>query len=164
METFLENIFGGFFNEPKPMQTRPEVIRQMENQMIQPPVTEPGKSFFNVPGLFGIGNEGFITTSNNQPNTMQRGVSSVYDLETGQMRIPQGVFTGAGQPETSPGILDSLSNMTPDETMNLISGVSGLLNTTQPQTMDLSPASMPSASAGLRLQPVDLNQFYKGLI
>tara|TARA_R100001224_G_C3926969_1_gene117330 strand:+ start:120 stop:587 length:468 start_codon:yes stop_codon:yes gene_type:complete len=155
METFLENIFGGFFNAPKPMQTRPIVLEQMQRQMNQKQVND-------MPGMFfGMGPQ--FTSPNVNPNSAfdPAVVNSIYTQNVGET---PGVYTGTGEPTATTGILDSLSNMTPDETMNLISGVSGLLNTTQPQTMDLSPVSMPSASAGLRLQPIDLNQFYKGLI
>jgi hypothetical protein len=155
MENFLENIFGGFFNAPKPMQTRPVVLEQMQRQMNQKQVND-------MPGMFfGMGPQ--FTSPNVTPNSPidPAVVNSVFTQNVGD--VP-GVYTGAGEPTVTPGILDSLSNMTPDETMNLISGVSGLLNTTQPQTMDLNPVSMPSASTGLRLQPIDLNQFYKGLI
>tara|TARA_X000001388_G_scaffold67468_1_gene54781 strand:+ start:51 stop:491 length:441 start_codon:yes stop_codon:yes gene_type:complete len=140
--------------------------------------------FFNIPGLFGIGNGGLFTTPTQfQENLakqklmtvpspsidpsgnvgqvtqeqLQQGIGGAYNLETGQMQ-PGGIM----------GMLsnlgDSFSNMSADETMNLVQGLSGLLDATQPAPMDLRPISMPSASAGLRLQPIDLNQYYGSLL
>tara|TARA_R100000329_G_scaffold31374_1_gene28949 strand:+ start:267 stop:755 length:489 start_codon:yes stop_codon:yes gene_type:complete len=162
MNDFLTGLFPSLFSNPQTLVTRPEVLEQMERQRMQPPVRQQGPTFFNIPGLFGIGNEGFITTSNNQPNTMQRGVSSVYDLETGQMREPQGVFTGDGKMPDTPGIFDALSNMSGEEAMGLANTLQGLLGPVEQPT--IKPMSMPGASTGLRLPETDLMQFYKGLL
>ena len=140
--------------------------------------------FFNIPGLFGIGNQGFFTAPTQfQQNLqkiqgqttpvpvvdpmgnvgqvtqeqLQQGIGGAYNLETGQMK-PTGLMSMFSD------MSNKLSNMSADETMDLVQGLSGLLEATQPAQINLSPISMPSASAGLRLQPIDLNQYYGGLL
>jgi len=168
MIDYFGNMFtglGSLFSSPQVPVTRPEVLEQMRNQMIQPPVAQPGKSFFNIPGLFGIGNEGFITTGpGNQTTNMQNAIASQYDLGTGQIKAPEGVFTGDGTLPETKGMFDALSNMSGEETMDLISGLGGLLSVTEPKQQALKALPMPGASGGLRLPEVDLMQYYKGLL
>lgn len=140
--------------------------------------------FFNIPGLFGIGNGGFFTAPTQfqenlakqklmttpQPvvgrtggvgqvtqKQLQQGIGSTYDLETGDIK-PGGMM----------GLLSDFSkyfeDMSPEETVDLITGMSGLLNQTAPAQQELQRISIPSATAGLRLPEVDLMQYYKGLL
>ena len=168
MIDYFGNMFtglGSLFSTPQVPVIRPEVLKQAQNQMIQPPVAQPGKSFFNIPGLFGIGNEGFITTGpGNQTTNMQNAIASQYDLGTGQIKAPEGVFTGDGTLPETKGMFDALSNMSGEETMDLISGLGGLLSVTEPKQQALKALPMPGASGGLRLPEVDLMQYYKGLL
>lgn len=59
---------------------------------------------------------------------------------------------------------DALAGMSPEETVNLVSGISGLLNQTAPAPMELQRLSIPSATAGLRLGETDLSKYYQGLL
>jgi len=140
--------------------------------------------FFNIPGLFGIGNGGFFTAPTQfqenlakqklmttpQPvvgrtggvgqvtqEQLQQGIGGAYNLETGEMKptVLLGMFSD---------ISDSFSNMSADETTNLLQGLSGLLSQTAPAQQELQRISIPSATAGLRLPEVDLMQYYKGLL
>ena len=54
--------------------------------------------------------------------------------------------------------------MSGEETMDLISGLGGLLSVTEPKQQALKALPMPGASGGLRLPEVDLMQYYKGLL
>lgn len=158
------NGFGSLFSTPQIPVTRPEVLEQMQNQMIQPPATQQGPTFFNIPGLFGANDQGLTYSAGNQPTNMQNAIASQYNLETGQLRTPEGVFTGKGEVTPEPGMFDALSNMSGEETMNLISGLGGLLSATEPEQQPLKALPMPGASGGLRLPEVDLMQYYKGLL
>lgn len=140
--------------------------------------------FFNIPGLFGIGNGGFFTAPTQfqenlakqklmttpQPvvgrtggvgqvtqEQLQQGIGGAYNLETGEMK-PTGLLGMFSD------ISDSFSNMSADETTNLLQGLSGLLSQTAPAQQELQRISIPSATAGLRLPEVDLMQYYKGLL
>jgi len=140
--------------------------------------------FFNIPGLFGIGNGGFFTAPTQfqenlakqklmttpQPvvgrtggvgqvtqEQLQKGIGGAYNLETGEIK-PTGLLGMFSD------ISDSFSNMSADETTNLLQGLSGLLSQTAPAQQELQRISIPSATAGLRLPEVDLMQYYKGLL
>jgi hypothetical protein len=140
--------------------------------------------FFNIPGLFGIGNGGFFTAPTQfqenlakqklmttpQPvvgrtggvgqvtqEQLQQGIGGAYNLETGEIK-PTGLLGMFSD------ISDSFSNMSADETTNLLQGLSGLLSQTAPAQQELQRISIPSATAGLRLPEVDLMQYYKGLL
>ena len=159
---------GGFFNipgllnfftnnpvAPSGIFTSPEEVRKF--QQLRSPTFEQNlikqQGMVNpVASVDPSGNVGQVTQ-----DQLQQGIGGAYNLETGQMQ-PGGIM----------GFLSNLgndfSNMSADETTNLVQGLSGLLDATQPAPMDLRPISMPSASAGLRLQPIDLNQYYGSLL
>ena len=158
MEDYFENIFGGFFNTPKAPVARQVVQDMAPHQMKQTPATTQGPQFFNIPGLFGINNQGFTTNMNQQPTNMQNAISSVYNLDTGRMRTPQGIFTGTDAKETA-GLFDNMSGA---ETIGLLSNVASLLEPIEQEP--LRPMSVPTASAGLRLPEIDLMQYYKGIL
>lgn len=167
MIDYFGNMFtglGSLFSTPQIPVTRPEVLKQMQNQMIQPPATQQGPTFFNIPGLFGANDQGLTYSAGNQPTNMQNAIASQYNLETGQIKTPEGVFTGDGTLPETPGMFDALSNMSGEETMDLISGLGGLLSATEPEQQPLKALPMPGASGGLRLPEVDLMQYYKGLL
>jgi len=167
MIDYFGNMFtglGSLFSSPQIPVTRPKVLKQMQNQMIQPPATQQGPTFFNIPGLFGANDQGLTYSAGNQPTNMQNAIASQYNLETGQLRTPEGVFTGDGTLPETPGMFDALSNMSGEETMDLISGLGGLLSATEPEQQPLKALPMPGASGGLRLPEVDLMQYYKGLL
>ena len=142
------NGLGSLFSTPQVPVTRPEVLEQMRNQMIQPPATQQGPTFFNIPGLFGAKDQGLTYSAGNQPTNMQNAIASQYNLETGQLRTQEGVFTGKGEITPEPGMFDTLSNMSGEETMDLISNLSGLLSATTPEQPTLKALPMPGASFG----------------
>ena len=146
----LMNMFS--FNQAAPTQTRQVVLDQMARQMAQPPVANQDGGFFNVPYLLGIDNRpgaGPITNPVN-PNTMQNAIGSVYNLETGGMAQPEGVFTG-DVPITNQA--SAIDNMTGEDVMGMLSGLQGLLG--EPQ-LPMTPPKIASASPGLRL---DINPY-----
>jgi hypothetical protein len=161
MNDFFTGLFPSLFSNPQTFVTRPEVLEQMERQRMQPPVRQQGPTFFNIPGLFGANDQGFAYQAN-KPTDLQNAVSSVYNLETGQMREPQGVFTGDGKMPDTPGIFDALSDMSGEEAMGLANTLQGLLGPVEQPTIKAMP--MPGASTGLRLPEIDLMQYYKGLL
>jgi hypothetical protein len=99
-----------------------------------------------------MGNVGQVTQEQ-----LQQGIGGAYNLETGEMK-PTGLLGMFSD------ISDSFSNMSADETTNLLQGLSGLLSQTAPAQQELQRISIPSATAGLRLPEVDLMQYYKGLL
>lgn len=148
------NGFGSLFSTPQVPVTRPEVLEQMRNQMQQAPANQ-------MPGMFfGVGPK--FSGTNASPSTIDPTIiNSIYKENVGDL---PGVFTGKGEVTPEPGMFDALSNMSGEETMDLISGLQGLLSVTEPEQQTLKSLPMPGASGGLRLPEVDLMQYYKGLL
>jgi len=140
----------------------------LNNSQIQPmgpartTVTDIQKMYADKP--FVPGSVTGIPAPTLSQDVLRQGVGGAYNLETGQLRTPEGVFTGKGEITPEPGMFDALSNMSGEETMDLISGLGGLLSVTEPEQQPLKALPMPGASGGLRLPEVDLMQYYKGLL
>lgn len=94
---------------------------------------------------------------NNQvtQEALQKGVGGAYNLETGEMKQQPGLLNS---------FMSSFDEMSPEQVGNLVSGIQGLLDATEPSVPELKPVSIPSATAGLRLTPMDMSQFYQGLL
>jgi len=157
MIDYLGNMFSGLgslFSSPQVPVTRPEVLEQMRKQMQQAPaVQKPGM-------FFGVGPK-FSGTSTAPSAIDPTVINSIYKENVKDL---PGVYTGKGEITPEPGMFDALSNMSGEETMDLISGLSGLLSDTTPEQPTLRALPMPGASGGLRLPEVDLMQYYKGLL
>ena len=178
---------GSLFSTPQVPVIRPEVLRQAQNQMINAQQLTPANKFS---GLFfdtGIGqNEDAIMKDasgdnislfdyavlgdrplNYSPQINPNAIASQYNLtgnNSGTIKAPEGVSTGDETLPETPRMFDALSNMSGEETMDLISGLQGLLSVTEPEQQTLKALPMPGASGGLRLPEVDLMQYYKGLL
>lgn len=114
-----------------------------------------------MPGMFfGVGPK-FSGTSTAPSAIDPTVINSIYKENVKDL---PGVYTGKGEITPEPGMFDALSNMSGEETMNLISNLSGLLSDTTPEQPTLRALPMPGASGGLRLPEVDLMQYYKGLL
>lgn len=133
----------------------------LNNSQIQPmgpartTVTDIQKMYADKP--FVPGSVTGIPTPTLSQDVLRQGVGGAYNLETGQMKPTglMGMFSN---------LSDSLADMSPEETVNLVSGISGLLNQTAPAPMELQRLSIPSATAGLRLGETDLSKYYQGLL
>ena len=190
MIDYFGNMFTvlcSLFSTPQVPVIRPEVLRQAQNQMINAPQLTPANKFS---GLFfdtGIGqNEDAIMKDasgdnislfdyavlgdrplNYSPQINPNAIASQYNLtgnNSGTIKAPEGVSTGDETLPETPRMFDALSNMSGEETMDLISGLQGLLSVTEPEQQTLKALPMPGASGGLRLPEVDLMQYYKGLL
>jgi hypothetical protein len=133
----------------------------LNNSQIQPmgpartTVTDIQKMYADKP--FVPGSVTGIPAPTLSQDVLRQGVGGAYNLETGEMK-PTGLLGMFSD------ISDSFSNMSADETTNLLQGLSGLLSQTAPAQQELQRISIPSATAGLRLPEVDLMQYYKGLL
>ncbi len=133
----------------------------LNNSQIQPmgpartTVTDIQKMYADKP--FVPGSVTGIPAPTLSQDVLRQGVGGAYNLETGEMKPTglMGMFSN---------LSDSLANMSPEETVNLVSGISGLLNQTAPAPMELQRLSIPSATAGLRLGETDLSKYYQGLL
>ena len=133
----------------------------LNNSQIQPmgpartTVTDIQKMYADKPFVPGSVTE--IPAPTLSQDVLRQGVGGAYNLETGEMKPTglMGMFSN---------LSDSLANMSPEETVNLVSGISGLLNQTAPAPMELQRLSIPSATAGLRLGETDLSKYYQGLL
>jgi len=174
----IMNMFGG--GGGAPMETRPEVIKQMRNQMT--PFTPDRKNFS---GWF------FDSAIGQNPNAIMKDASgdniSVFDYALGDRPIntPQdprinpnvlnsiygtgsggkdmpGVFQGNEGPVTEPsGFLDKLNAMSGDDIMSGLQGVKGLLDAVTPEQVPLQAAPIAKASAGLSLSANPYEDLYK---
>lgn len=155
MENYFTNLFNMLGGQQQIPTIRPEVLKQAQRQMIQPQTsTQPGM-------FFGVG-PAFSGQVDPLTQTMQSAISSQYNLGTGQVRAPEGVYMGDGVVPKEPGMFDALSDMSGQETMALISGIQGLL--AEPEAPQLASLRIPSATAGLRLGETDLSKYYQGLL
>lgn len=133
----------------------------LNNSQIQPmgpartTVTDIQKMYADKP--FVPGSVTGIPAPTLSQDVLRQGVGGAYNLETGEMKPTglMGMFSN---------LSDSLADMSPEETVNLVSGISGLLNQTAPAPMELQRLSIPSATAGLRLGETDLSKYYQGLL
>ncbi len=160
----LMNLFGGQV-PPQQNEIRPQVVDMMQQQQQQN--MQPGTSFFNIPGLFGIGDGGFTTTGPARPpanapsfpgqdqNPMQKAIGSIYNLtgdEAGTIKNTS---------PTEPGFMERLGNLSGDEMIQGLQGIQGLLDAVTPPEQELTPAKIYGASPGLSLNINPYEELYK---
>ena len=166
----IMNMFGG---GGAPMETRPEVLAMMRNQMTEssmPTTTKFGtpipeyasKSGSDMPGMiFGMGPKftdpsAYTGDSRINPDVL----NSIYGTGSGGKDMP-GVFQGNEGPVTEPsGFLDKLNAMSGDDIMSGLQGVKGLLDAVTPEQVPLQAAPIAKASAGLSLSANPYEDLY----
>ena len=174
----IMNMFGG--GGGAPMETRPEVLQQMRNQMT--PTTPDRKNFSGLIFDSAIGqdpdtimkdasgdNIAFIdylmgdrpVNTPQDPRINADVINSIYGTGSGGKEMP-GIFQGNEGPVTEPsGFLDKLNAMSGDDIMSGLQGVQGLLDAVSPQETPLPAPSIARATPGLSLSANPYEDLYK---
>jgi hypothetical protein len=147
----IMNMFGG--GGGAPMETRPEVLQQMRNQVNNAPNEMPGM-------IFGYGPKFTDPSAYTEDSRINPDVlNSIYG--TGTKEMP-GIFQGNEGPVTEPsGFLDSLNAMSGDDIMSGLQGIQGLLDAVSPQETPLPAPSIARATPGLSLSANPYEDLYK---
>lgn len=150
----IMNMFGGG-GGGAPMETRPEVLQQMRNQVTNAPNEMPGMIFGYGPKFTDPST--YTGDSRINPDVL----NSIYGTGSGGKEMP-GIFQGNEGPVTEPsGFLDKLNAMSGDDIMSGLQGIQGLLDAVSPQETPLPAPSIARATPGLSLSANPYEDLYK---